>query len=323
MKKIFSNIIRSVCTLLIGTACLGCALGGRSADVSLTYVSYPETSFIGITNIAVMPFDDGSLQRERDFWSFWSILETHYQRNSLPILLAENLSTNLIQSGEFNVFDRSMVSENSNLDMVISGLITSRDVSYDVERRTSTDSQGNRRTTYRGSLKGLLSVNYRFINPETGQIIHSLSLETNHTQNSRGNTYSEARNRLADENTVLRDLVQRSNWKFMGMFVPREITANYALAVIREDEIFSKSLLAARNNRWDEASGIWNTYQNQNYSEAYYNNMLYLRYIRNDLEATLQHLKSALEITKEPSFALWKRKFERELERKNAYYSEK
>ncbi|MDG5814453.1 DUF6340 family protein [Chitinispirillales bacterium ANBcel5] len=320
MKTVLLLIVLLVHSFLSGCAHLGNLLsGGGSADVYLTYIRYPEHSFNHIENIAVFPFEEGRLSNRN--MTLWDLLSQNYASNSLALVFADDLTNRLIQTGSFNVFDRDIAQNESSIQMVITGTITHYDVETEVTDNSYTDREGRRRSSFTAKCRGRLQVTYRFIDPSDGRVMNSISVEENYVSESQDANRAVALSKLPDRATVLQKMTANSNEALISGFTPTEITASYAMATIRDDELFRSSLIAARNGNWEEASRIWEQYRQNNKSEAFYNLMLHKRYIQNDLDGAIEHAMLAFEKTADPAFTMWVKKFEKERELKENYYT--
>jgi hypothetical protein len=96
-------------------------MAGNSADITLSYTRYPEESFNHIKNIAVLPFQEGTLGSG----SVWDYISN---TNPFLLLLADDLSNKLSERKLFRIFDRNVAQNESSIEMVIFGLVTENNV---------------------------------------------------------------------------------------------------------------------------------------------------------------------------------------------------
>ncbi|NLE00456.1 MAG: hypothetical protein GX640_11330 [Fibrobacter sp.] len=304
--------------LNINCSIIGAALGGGgNADVILTYTKYPEYSLGNVKNIAVVPFEEGSIGNRS--WSIWDFLERKISSNSLALLMADDLGRKLSEKQMFRLFDRNIAKNDSSIQMIITGLILVQDYTTDAEQHAYRDKQGYMHYSYEAVCTGLLSVNYKFVDPATGEILKAETVEKQFKSKAEDESRSGALSRLPKRTQVLNTLMDQVNNEFISTFVPVDISASYGLATVKDDDFFKKSLLLAKKNDWTSAVDIWDRYEEQNSYEAMYNKLLYKRYIEKNLDDAISYASAAYQKSGEPAFAKWLSKFEREKERETKY----
>jgi outer membrane protein OmpA-like peptidoglycan-associated protein len=282
-------------------------MASQNANVTLSYTRYPEKSFNDINNIAVLPFQEGTLGYE----SVWDYLRAG-NTNSFLLQLADDLSNKLSETKTFNVFDRNIAPNEPSIEMVIFGLV----IVYDVESDARLDSKTG---IYHGIAQGRLEISYRFVDPSNGELLHSVKLRKQFSRESSESSYDAAKSKLPDKNSIRRILIHSINNELIYSFTPKDINANFALATVYDDKRFLNSLFAAKSGNWEQAATIWTEFERTNLAEAYYNNMLYIRYIEKYLDGAIEQARTALDRTGDRSFELWLKKFEMEKERESNY----
>ncbi|MFP4241410.1 MAG: DUF6340 family protein [Chitinispirillaceae bacterium] len=318
MRKAFLCTV-SALVMMNGCSVINSLLsGGGSADVTLTYTKFPETSFNHIRNVSVLPFKEGTLGAT---WSLWGYLEKKYTTNSLSLVIADDLSGKLSRKNKFKIFDRSIAKNDSSIEMLITGNIDHYDVSRDVKNNSYTDRDGNYHTSYQAECKGRLSVSYRFVDPRSGEVMKTVDLEETYSSSANAGNRNEALSKVPDKGKVLKTLVNEINEEFIRTFVPTKVSAGYALATIKGDGDFRKSLTAAKKGDWQAAVDVWNRYEKQNVKEAFYNLMLHKRYVEKNVNEAVQYAELAFEKTGDGAFQKWADKFENELRLETAYKS--
>jgi len=324
MKKIliFVSVFASAFALAGCSFISNSLMTGNNADITLSYTKYPEESLNHIKNIAVLPFQEGTLGSG----SVWD-----YIRNTNPflLLLADDLSNKLSERKLFRIFDRNVAQNESSIEMVIFGLVTENNVDEIVVAYESkidqalnvdprrVDSYSNVRgyDYYAGGVRGRLAINYRFVDPKTGEVLSTVKLEKEYASSLiKGESVKEIRSKLPDGNAVRKHLINQINNEFISTFTPTEVSANFAFATVKNNEQFKNSLIAAKNGNWAHAVKIWEHFEQANVAEALYNKMLYIRYIQKDLDEAIRYAKEAQEKTGSNSFNSWITRFEKEKE---------
>ncbi len=303
---------------LSGCAMIGSLLSdGGSADVSLAYTKYPEVNFSHIKNVAVLPFEEGSIGSTS--YSLWDILEKHFSTNSLSIAIADDLAGKISEKGIFKLYDRSIAKNDSSIQMVIAGTILAQDVNHSVSDNSYTDKEGKYHSVYNAECSGTLVVNYRFVNPRTGEVLRNEKIEKTHSSKGEASSRSGALGKLPQKTQVLSSLVSQANSSLVASFAQVEVRANYALAIMKDDEFFTNSLKLVKKGDWESAAEIWDRFEEENRKEAFYNKMLYKRYIVGDLNDAISYASLAYQKTGDASFPKWLAKFEKEKQLEDAF----
>jgi len=276
----------------------------QDANVTLTYTKYPEEAFNDIDNVAVLPFQEGTLGSG----SVWDLVSV---RTPFLVQLADDLQNKLHEAKTFKVFDRKAAQNEPSIQMVISGLVTQHEARVDVGV--------NKDGVHVGTAHGKLEISYRFVNPADGEVFHSVKLGKQYSKNASGSSYADVKSKLPAENDIRRYLIHGVNSEFIHTFTSHDVSANYALATVYDDPMFLKSLVAAKIGNWEQGAVIWREYEQRNSAEAYYNNMLNIRYVEKYLDGAIEQAKTALDKTGDRTFDLWLKKFEKERERERNY----
>jgi len=315
MKKIL--IVITVCVAALALA--GC-MAGSKADVTLSYTRYPEDSFNHVKSVAVLPFQEGGTLASE------SVLERTGSTNQISLLIASDLSNKLAERKLFRVFDHSIGRDEPSVEMVISGLITENGMGERVQAYETklqsvfgvnpkvVEGNSSNYNYFDGTVYGRLAVNYRFVDPKTGEVLRMVNLEKEYSKRVLGDGIKEVRSKLPDRSTVRKQLINQINNEFISTFTPTEINADFALATLKGNKQFTNSLVAVKNGNWARAVEIWDFFEQTNVVEAFYNKMLYIRYIQQDLDEAIRYTKEAQERTGDNSFNSWITKFEKEKE---------
>ncbi|MDR0305376.1 MAG: hypothetical protein LBI42_00915 [Chitinispirillales bacterium] len=323
MKKLFLISV-CVCALAFASGCVvfSHVLGGPSTNIDLSYVKYPDKKFChfdSIMNIAVLSFKSFR-EVTSDSVSNWDYIGP--ERSDLPLAqITNDLKAKLKRRKEFNVFGHGITPEKRpSVHMVIFGVITYFNISSDAYFSTFNIDNGKVWREYEAKQRGLLSINYYFVNSENWEILHIEELNKGLIRTTEGHKSKEEALSSVKGKDKMRDaLISQINSDLITAFLPVDVKASYALATIRDNRLFKKSVTAAKKGDWKTAVEIWERFEDENPEEAYYNKMLYKRYIRQDLDGAIEYLSTAYNKTGNTVFLKWSTKFKTEKELEDKY----